>query len=98
MFYFNSSWKGWLWMGVGVENVHPFKKKGGGLSGWKLYINSKRLDDCSSKQKSLTQDKVVRGAKTNVRLLKELGRQCVEEGEPKELSTCSYGGGWNRRN
>jgi hypothetical protein len=41
---------------------------------------------------------VVRRAKMNVCLLKELGRQGVEEGEPKELSTRSNGGGWNRRN
>ncbi len=46
----------------------------------------------------IPQDKVVRVAKANVCLLKELGRQRVEEGEPKELSTCSNGGGWNRRN
>jgi hypothetical protein len=44
------------------------------------------------------QDKVVRGTKTNVHLLKELGRQCVEEGKSKELSTHSIGGRWNMRN
>ncbi len=62
-----------------------------------MYINYKRLDDCSTNSK-VPQDKVVRGAKKNVHLLLELGRQHVEEGEPKELFTCSNGGGWIRRN